>query len=324
MKNGLILLYSAGENTRVEVNRSKRKTMTDNNWLKITIETDPLLVEPISDFLMGVIEAGVETGAPDEPNYGTVNGYVQKPNLSPGEVDDILAQVSGHLEELAQIFKVETPELVATVTGDEDWGKNWKVHFKPFAIIPGLVIAPTWEEYQPEPGESVITMDPGMAFGTGHHATTSLCLAFVKKSLENTSGLRLLDVGTGTGILGMAGLLFGAAEVVGIDNDPEAVAAATRNIAGNGMEDRMMVSSRDLSSLDDSFELVVANIVHDVLVALSGDLAQVTAAGGTLILSGLLSGSQVESIISVFGAEGFRLIDQADKLEWSALRLKKE
>lgn len=297
--------------------------MTDNTWLKITIETDPLLVESISDFLIGVIEAGVETGAADEPHYGTVNGYVQKPNLSREEVDDILARLSAYLAEMAAIFKVSTPEMAATVTGDEDWGKNWKAHFKPFAIIPGLVIAPTWEEYQPESGESVITMDPGMAFGTGHHATTSLCLSFLQEDLEGASGLRLLDVGTGTGILGMAGLLFGAEEVLGIDNDPEAIAAARRNVAGNGMEGHMRVSSQDLSSLDECYELVVANIVHDVLVAMSGELARVTAAGGTLILSGLLSGTQVENIIAVFGAEGFRLVDQGDRLEWSALRFKK-
>ena len=297
--------------------------MTGNTWLRLTIETDPLLVESICDFLIGVIEAGVETGAPDEPNYGTVSGYVQKPNLSREEVDDILARVSDSLEDLAKIFSVASPQVVVTMTGDEDWGKNWKAHFKPFAIIPGLVITPTWEEYLPKPGEAVITMDPGMAFGTGHHATTSLSLLFVQKSLAGTSGWQLLDVGTGTGILGMAGLLFGAEKVLGIDNDPEAVAAAHQNVGTNGLEDRMRVSPQDLSTLDDSYEVVVANIVHDVLVALSGDLARVTAAGGTLILSGLLTGTQVDNIIEVFGGEGFRLVDQADRLEWSALRFTK-
>lgn len=297
--------------------------MTNNNWLKITIETDPLLVESISDFLIGVIEAGVETGAPDEPHYGTVNGYVQKPNLSREEVDDILARVSEYLTELAEIFRVATPEMDYAVTGDEDWGKSWKEHFKPFAIVPGLVIAPTWERYQPKPGESVITMDPGMAFGTGHHATTSLCLSFVQNSLKGSSGCRMLDVGTGTGILGMAGLLFGAEKVLGIDNDSEAVAAARQNAVTNGLEDRMQVSSKELSAIDERFDLVIANIVHDVLVSLSGDLARVTAPGGTLILSGLLTGSQVESIITVFEALNFRLVDQADRLEWSALRFTK-
>jgi ribosomal protein L11 methyltransferase len=298
--------------------------MNANSWLKITIQTDPRLVDSISDFLIGAIDAGVETGAPDEPHYGIVNGYVQKPNLSPEEVDDIRVRVAEYLTTLAQIFQVETPELTATVTGDEDWGKKWKVYFKPFAILPGLVIAPTWEKYQSAPGESVITMDPGMAFGTGHHATTSLCLHWLKKSLEGTRGRRLLDVGTGTGILGMAGLLFGAREVLGIDNDAEAVAAARQNVIRNGLEGRMRVSSQQLASLDDCYDLVVANIVHDVLVELSGDLARVTAVGGTLILSGLLTGGQVTNIVSVFDTEGFRLVDQMEKLEWSALRLQKK
>ncbi len=120
---------------------------------------------------------------------------------------------------------------------EEDWGKNWKDHFKPFTIVPGLVIAPTWEEYQPAAGEAVITMDPGMAFGTGHHATTSLSLELIRRTLVENGGQRLLDVGTGTGILGMAALLFGAKDVLGLDNDPEAVSAAEENVRRNSLQD---------------------------------------------------------------------------------------
>jgi len=188
--------------------------------LKITIKTDPRLVESISDFLVGVIEAGVETGAQDELLYGTVNGYIQKANMNPGEVNDILARVASYLTELADIFGVAHPTLSSTMIDEEDWGKSWKEHFKPFTIVPGLVIAPTWEEYSPAAGESVITMDPGMAFGTGHHATTSLSLNFIRDTLAGSIGMRLLDVGTGTGILGMAAVLFGAEDGLGIDNDP--------------------------------------------------------------------------------------------------------
>jgi ribosomal protein L11 methyltransferase len=291
--------------------------------LKITIKTDPLLVEPISDFLVGVIEAGVETGARDELLFGTVNGYIQKANLEVDEINDILAQVTSYLAELAPIFSVPKPTLSSTMIDEEDWGKTWKEHFKPFAIVPGLVITPTWEKYRPTAGELVITMDPGMAFGTGHHATTSLSLDFIRETLSGKGGRRLLDVGTGTGILGMAAVLFGAEVVLGIDNDPEAVSAAEENVGRNSLQDHMQISLAPLSSLEEPFEIVVANIVHDVLVSMSGDLTRLTAAGGTLILSGILTGEQVANIINVFTPNGFQLSGQESLQEWSARRFMK-
>lgn len=294
-----------------------------NKWLKITIKTDPLLVESISDYLVGVIEAGVETGAPDELLYGTVNGYIQKANLHQDAVDDILTQVSSHLSLLAKIFSVKKPTLSATMINEEDWGKSWKEHFKPFTIVPGLVIAPTWEKYRPTGEEAVITMDPGMAFGTGHHATTSLSLAFIRQSLAKTAGLRLLDVGTGTGILGMAALLFGAENVIAIDNDPEAVSAAEENVRRNSLQDRMQISLAPLSSIEQTFDIVVANIVHDVLISMADDLIRLIAEGGTLVLSGILAGKQVTNIIEIFTAKGLQLSGQQSCQEWAALSFKK-
>jgi ribosomal protein L11 methyltransferase len=293
--------------------------MADNRWLKITIKTDPLLVEPISDYLVGVIDAGVETGARDELLYGTVNGYIQQANLQADEVDTILAQVSAYLDGLAEIFSVAKPDLSSTMIDEEDWGKSWKEHFRPFAIIPGLVIAPTWEEYQPAAGETVITMDPGMAFGTGHHATTSLSLELIHRTLAENSGQRLLDVGTGTGILGMAAVLFGARDVLGLDNDPDAIAAAEENVRRNSLQDQMRVSLAPLSSLDQPYGIVVANIVHDVLISMADDLTRLTARGGTLILSGILAGEQAAHIREVFAVKGLQLSGEKSCQEWAAL-----
>jgi ribosomal protein L11 methyltransferase len=297
--------------------------MTDNKWLKITIKTDPVLVEPISDFLVGVIEAGVETGARDELLYGTVNGYVQKANLSREEVDDLLEQVSSYLHDLVKIFDTAEPTLSSTMIDEVDWGKSWKEHFKPFTIVPGLVICPTWEEYRPVAGEAVITMDPGMAFGTGHHATTSLSLECIREAVTEQAGLRCLDVGTGTGILGMAALLFGAGGVLGIDNDPEAVRAAEENVHRNVLQEKMEVSLTPLTALEDIYEIVIANIVHNVLVDMADDLARLTAEGGNLILSGILAGDQAANIQTVFSGKGFQLISQKSRQEWAALMFRK-
>ncbi|MDK9705458.1 MAG: 50S ribosomal protein L11 methyltransferase [Desulforhopalus sp.] len=298
--------------------------MSANRWLKLTIETDPVLADSISDFLVGVIEGGVETGAPDEPHYGVLTCYVQKANPEPEEVADTIQRVSTHLAELAKAFAVPVPMLTSSFIEEEDWGSTWKEHFKPFSIVPGLIIAPTWEDYRPNAGELVITMDPGMAFGTGHHATTTLSLQLLRKSLaEGKAAMRLLDVGTGTGILGMAAALFGASAVTAIDNDPEAVAAAGDNARRNGLADKMEVSLTPLGQLSGQYQIVVANIVHDVLLALADDLTRLTAEAGFLILSGILAGDQVANIQRIFVGKGFEVLDLEISQEWAALRFRK-
>jgi len=294
--------------------------MSVNRWLKFTIACNPLLVEPIGDFLVGVLEAGVETGAADEADFGTLSCYLGKANPEPQEVADTIARLSTHLEHLAEVFKVEVPILTTTFFEEEDWSSTWKEHFKPFVIIPGLVIAPTWEQYAAQPGEAVITMDPGMAFGTGHHATTSLSLELLHRTLNTGSAMHVLDVGTGTGILGMAALLFGAKSCLGLDNDPEAVSAAVENVRRNHLDDRMQVSLQPLGEQTGCYQVVVANIVHDVLLDLAPDLTRLTDGGGYLILSGILAGEQVASIENHFSARGFTLLDRQTRQEWAALR----
>ncbi len=294
--------------------------MLKKKWLKITIKADPVLVEAISDFLMGIIGAGVETGAVDEDSYGTINGYVEQADPDQAVIDSILDKVSAYLSEMASLFSVFEPTLTSTIIEEEDWGKSWKEYFKPFAIVPGLVISPTWEEYRAQPGELLIEIDPGMAFGTGHHATTSLSLKCIKEVLESSdTDQRLLDVGTGTGILGIAAALFGAVEVLGIDNDPEAVSAAKENVARNRLQKSMQVSLAPLSTLEVSYDVVVANIIHDVLVELSADLIRLTTSGGVLILSGILIGEQVESVVSLFTEAGISLKKEQVSGEWAAL-----
>jgi ribosomal protein L11 methyltransferase len=297
--------------------------MQTNKWLKITIETDPVLLEPICDFLVGVIEAGVETGAADEPNFGTLICYVPKINPSAQEVAEVMSKISSYLSEIAEVFAVPVPLLTPTLYDEEDWSSTWKKHFKPFIIVPGLVIAPTWEEYQPHPGEAVITMDPGMAFGTGHHATTSLCLELLRRTLDPGRAMRVLDVGTGTGILGMAAILFGAASATCIDNDPEAVSAASDNVRRNKLDGQIAVSQSRLCELSAQYQVVVANIVHDVLIALAEDLTRLTEKGGTLILSGILVGEQVTGIKKCFANKGFSLVKVEERKEWAAVCFRK-
>jgi ribosomal protein L11 methyltransferase len=293
-------------------------------WLKVSITANPVLVDAIEDFMIGISGAGVELTVDQPGDTALINAYFDKSPGDQTETDLIWAQLTNYLQELAEIFEVPLPTFEATFIENEDWSKTWKEHFKPFAIIPDLIIAPTWEPYQAKEKEQVIVMDPGMAFGTGHHATTSLSLQLLQKALTGKSAENVLDVGTGTGILGMAAALFGATRVVAIDNDPEAVSAAKENSRRNHLQQIMEVQITPLASLTTPFSLVIANIVHDVLLELAPDLDRLTAAGGQLILSGILQGQQVANIISCFTELGFSLTQQEQKKEWAALLFSKE
>lgn len=295
-------------------------------WLKVTITTPPVLVDSITDFLIGVMGCGVEIGVDDHIRMTTLNGYLQKENPDSNEIQGITAQIEDQIESLATIFQVKTPHLVATVIEDEDWLKSWKTHFSPFAIVKGLVIAPSWENYQAKNDEKVIVMDPGMAFGTGHHATTALTLQLIQgvfndKKTESTKSV--LDIGTGTGILGMAASIFGADRVLAIDNDAEAVMAAGGNVKRNDLTPVMEVNNCSLQELDGQYFLVVANIVHDVLIQMAEDFQRLTTRGGKLILSGILQGKQVENIITVLQDCGFSLEGKLGENEWAALQFEK-
>ncbi len=288
-------------------------------WLKISIVSNSVLVDAIGDFLVGVTGAGIEMGVDDHLSAKKINAFIAEENLSKEKSTFLVEQLSGHLHELADIFKVEMPTFTVDSIEEEDWGNSWKQHFHPFEIVPGLTIAPTWEDYKPKKGTKVITMDPGMAFGTGHHATTRMSLQLLQEVIDAPMRPKVLDVGTGTGILGMASALFGAAKVVGIDNDPEAVGAALENINRNGMEHKMEVTLSPLSSLSEEFDVICANIIHDVLVNMSEDFERLLEKGGQLIISGILQGEQVENIIKCFSNNNFQLQEEKAEKEWAAL-----
>ncbi len=297
--------------------------MKKKNWLKIIITADPLLVEPLSDFLIGVFNAGVETGAWGETGYGMVTAWYPNENPSQKECEEVLARLHDHIAELEEVLDKSGTKVDWEMVAEQDWNTSWKKYFTPFEVISGLVIVPGWEKYSPKGEEKVLIMDPGMAFGTGHHDTTGFSLEFLRKSLAEKTGQSVLDVGCGTGILGIGALLFGAGRVVAIDNDNEAIAAATENAAKNGMSMQMTVTSAPLIDIEGEYDIVVANIIHDVLLALAGDLTAHLVPGGSLILSGVLKGAQTESLGNFFTNKGFVIQESRQGREWAALWLKK-
>ena len=244
---------------------------------KVTINADVILTESISDYLVGVLNAAVEYSVDDERKAHAIHAFIIADSWRDEERENLEAGVKQFTDEMAAVFRVEKPTVESEIIIDQDWAKNWKEYFKPFEILEGLVIAPSWEPYIPQNHEEVIVMDPGMAFGTGHHATTRLCLQLIKSEKDSFQDGTVLDVGTGTGILGMAAALWGATDVLGIDNDGEAVAAGELNVRRNRLQEKMSVSQLPVAELTGSYSLVVANIVHDVLIELAKDLEKVTS-----------------------------------------------
>ncbi|PID77192.1 MAG: hypothetical protein CSB24_02735 [Deltaproteobacteria bacterium] len=290
-------------------------------WLKITITAAPELAGAISDYMTGVLAAGVEINLEGERRV--INGFLGQKNLPDKEIESIRLSLKKHLTQLAGIFGLPEPELHMGKFTHKDWSNNWKQHFAPFQVIPGLTIAPTWENYQANGKESVIIMDPGMAFGTGQHPTTARSISLIQKSLAELKGAEMLDVGTGTGILGMAALLLGAERVLGIDNDSDAAVAALANIRLNGLGKAMQVSRQDITELTGEYDLVAANIVHNTLLEMKTELIRLVKPGGQMVLSGLLAGEQAKNIVHTFVQGGMQFIEEETEGEWAALRFGK-
>ena len=289
--------------------------------VKVTINAEAILTESISDYLIGVLNAAVEYSVDDGQSVHAIHAFIMADSWLHEERESLEAAITGFTDEMADIFQAEKPSVKSEIISDQDWSKNWKEYFKPFEILEGLVIAPSWQPYTIGENEKLIVMDPGMAFGTGHHATTRLCLEMIKSETQCFQNAAVLDVGTGTGILGMAAALWGADRVLGIDNDDEAVAAAELNIRRNKLQNKMNTSSKPLAEISGEYPLIVANIIHDVLIALAEDLAKVTRRGGILVLSGLIYGDQTKSITERFQKIGFSLLEEQQDGEWGALKL---
>lgn len=294
-------------------------------WLKITLFCPAALLEPAADLLGVLSGTGVEQ-SPETALGATLNGFFQvaaQSNADAALVEEIIAQVKEQLAALFALYDQAPPELTTILLADEDWATSWQQFFKPFEIVPGLVIKPSWEAYTPDNQQVVIEMDPGMAFGTGQHASTRMALALIQEAMQQVAAPCALDVGTGTGILAMAAALFGAKQVVAIDNDPDAVRVAGENIAHNGLTETVATSTTPLAEIQGSYPLVCTNIVHDVLVEMAPDLTARTTSGGQLVLAGILRGEQEANIIAIYGQQGFVLIHRLYQDEWVSLRLQR-
>jgi ribosomal protein L11 methyltransferase len=299
-------------------------------WLELAVEADPEAVEAVSEILGRVATGGTSVepaftlvdeglGARVDPaRPATVRGYVAAgdPAASEAAVSDV-TEALGHL----QAFGLRPiGELHTRVVEDADWADAWKAHFPVLRVGRRLVIRPTWRRHRAQLDDVVLALDPGMAFGTGLHPTTRLCLAAVERLADDgrLAGARVLDVGCGSGILAIAALKLGAASALGVDTDPVAVDATVANARRNRLGRRVRARDGSLPSGERPFDVVLANLVAGVLVPLAGPLHDELRPGGTLLASGIFADRETE-VRDAFEAAGLELTGRSSEGDWIAL-----
>ena len=219
----------------------------------------------------------------------------------------------------------------SVLTGDDsEWLYKWQEHFKPARIGERIVVKPGWEEYDSQPGDLVMEMDPGMAFGSGLHETTSMCIKALEKvipdmrSKRGGEGIKVLDVGTGTGILAIASALLGADACLGIDIDDEAVRVASENVEKNGLGDAIAIAKGDLTEgVDYEADIIVANLMADLVIRLTPAAAGHLKSGGIYITSGILDIKEDVCVQAMCDA-GFEISEVMHDGEWRAVVAKRK
>ena len=237
------------------------------------------------------------------------------------------------MEELMQVrqilarLKAQDPdgkygrlELEMKDVDEEDWSNAWKKYYHPVQVGEHLVVCPSWEAYDRKLDEVVLTLNPGMAFGTGTHETTRLCMELLEKYI--TPQDTVLDVGCGSGILAITAALLGANKIIGCDIDEVAVKVAGENAALNGVQDRIAFHQGDLTSqVEGSFQIICANIVADVIIRLSEDAGRYLAKDGIFITSGIID-TREQDVLNALEQNGFQVIERRTSGGWVALACK--
>jgi ribosomal protein L11 methyltransferase len=274
-------------------------------WIEVSLNVAPESVESVGQALIERGSLGIW-----ERDPGTLTAYFPA-GINRNQLQEMLQEVTPGLAADA-LSVVEVPE--------QDWVARWKAGLTPLRITPRLVIVPSWQTYRAEPGEHVVVLDPGMAFGTGHHESTRMCLELLDDRLRRGRIFNMLDLGTGSGILAIAAARLGAGRVVASDIDPVARETAARNVEINGLAGLATVVGAEGGWKLGPYDLIVANLTAEDLSALMPLIAEHLAPEGTAILSGILASREL-IVARALTASDLRVTRRRVDGEWAALEV---
>lgn len=267
------------------------------SWYQVSCEVPANFCEAVADFLSELSGCGVctenrdvDSFSPDDiPELATAS--ITCYFTVPCQIEEYLIKITSFISSLVGEHACAPPKVA--LLGEEDWASSWKIHFKPLEVGQKLLITPSWEPRAAIEDRAVIVLDPGMAFGTGGHETTRLCLECLESLLlpppPQLPCMKILDLGTGSGILAIAAAKLGAEQIDAVDIDPQAVKVAEENCLLNGVAEQISCSATPLEQLEGSYQIILANILAEELVRLAPAIIKRLAPGGSLILSGILA-----------------------------------
>ena len=309
-------------------------------WSEISIHTTQEAVEPVCNILHEAGASGVviedphdlvkdredhfgeiyQLSSADYPEEGViVKAYLQINSCLGETVEEIKEAINGLL-----LYDIDIGFNKVTISevNEEEWATAWKKYYKPVKVSHHITITPTWEEYEPESSsECIIELDPGMAFGTGTHPTTVLCIQAIEKTIKKKD--YVIDVGTGTGVLSIAAAKLGAERILALDLDEVAVNSAKLNVKLNKVHDVVTVKQNNLlEKIDGTADLIVANILAEVIVRFVGDAYSSLKKGGTFITSGIIKAKKQE-VKDALTNQGFIIEETLEIEDWVAFIAKK-
>ena len=310
-------------------------------WTEVSIKTTAEACDAVSGMLMSLGAGGVVIEDPNEierqlenlesPEYAgvppvdllrggapdagevAVKAYFSRERAR-GEFDDL---IKGKLDYISRFLDAGSLSVAYEEVDDEDWAVSWKKYYKPFNIAGGIVIKPSWEKYDAKPDETVVEMDPGMAFGTGLHETTRLCSRLLLEHVKK--GDVVIDVGCGTGILSIIAAICGASRVFAVDTDDTAAGSAHDNCKINGLLDRIVVKQGELKDFElPKADLIVANFIADVVIGLGSYAPRYLERDGMMLVSGIIR-EKKSDVLNAFRDYGFDFVSMDEMGEWVAM-----
>ena len=288
-------------------------------WAEITIKTSTEAVEAITNILYEQNVGGVSIEDPKDFKFQKKNEYdwdfVEEEIFNSGYDGVIIKERIQGLKE----FGIDIGEAIVELSevDEEDWANEWKNYYKPTKVGQKVVVKPTWEEYEKQDGDLIIELDPGMAFGTGTHETTTMCIQQLEKYVKEDS--KVFDIGCGSGILAIAAAKLGAKDVLAVDLDEVAVKVSKENIELNKVEDKVVALHGNLMEVvNDKADIVVANIIADIIKILAKDIKNFMKDDAIFISSGIIH-AKVDEVKASLEENGLEIIEVQSLGEWNAI-----